>query len=401
MALRLGYKRFYYDIDDLTNDVQIFVDEVLILKKVVTFTEDGNINPSELFSDEIRAFKVNAVMEFKNKTDRKIPDPFNWIAGRLSTEEIRKFNESMTHLPLDYRLMSITELKLSSLRKVVGDKDFVDKTDEIPYTMPVMTHCYDGVDFQYKDTNGESAQYFGKFFTIGDSGYILSAAYIKQPEAPNPFNLYALAGTCLASISRPIQNVNVCELSDIKFDDMLSIRKDDAFSYYHMRTINDISYKTRGFLISNIEKVDPAELDGHFSYRIKGRFVDNKWLDFNTDIAYGFDIGSAMDLKIDRNKSFVTLELGDIDDVRRVYANDYEFKSGVTHLLDGLFYVKVVEWWDGEKREYPIVWPVSTVYRQFMQFDRIRRKAIDDCIGNLSDKELACISPDDKLFGAE
>ena len=384
-------------------NASIFVDEVLVLKKVVTFTDDGSINPLELFSSEIRVFKINSVMEFKNKTDRKIPDPLNWIAGRLSTEEIRKFNESMTYLPLDYRLISVTELKLNSLRKVVGDKDFVDETDALPYTMPIMVRCYDGVDFQYKDTNGEHpTRYFGKFFIINDSGYILSAAYIKESEIPNPFNLYALAATYgFAMFNRYIQDVNVCELSDIKFDDVLSIYKEDAFFYSDRRMFycDNEHYKNYGFLISNIEKVDPAELDGHFSYRIKGRFIDDASspegsFDFKSNISHGLDIGSAMDLKLE--KTVVTFELGDIDDVKRVYANDLKLES--IHLLEGLFYVKLIEWRNGKQREQPIVWPVYTVYRQFMQFDRIRRKAIDDYISNLSDEELANIGPDDKLF---
>ena len=64
MALR--YKRFYYDIDDdISGDTPIFVDEVLILRKVITFTD--NIPPSDLFSDETRVFKVNSVMRFKTK----------------------------------------------------------------------------------------------------------------------------------------------------------------------------------------------------------------------------------------------------------------------------------------------------------------------------------------------
>ena len=409
--MALKYKRFYYDIDNLSNDASIFVDEVLVLKKVTTFTDDGSISPSELFSGETRVFKVNSVMEFKNKTDRKIPDPLNWIAGRLSAEEILKFNESMTYLPLDYRLISVTELKLNSLRKVVGDKDFVDEADALPYAMPIMVRCYDGVDFQYKDTNGEHpTRYFGKFFIINDSGYILSAAYIKESEAPNPFNLYALAATrSFAMFRRYIRDVNVCELSDIKFDDMLAICKNDAFSYHHTIMLDGIGYdKTYGFLISNIEKVDPAELDGHFSYRIKGRFIDDDTsslensFDFKSNISHGLDIGSAMNLKIDRSKSLVTLELGDFDDVKRVYADDFELASMCSiHLLEGLFYVKLIEWCNGKQREQPIVWPVYTVYRQFMQFDRIRRKAIDDYIGNLSDEELANIGPDDKLFCVE
>lgn len=398
MALR--YKRFYYDIDEPANNAPIFVDEVLILKKVITFTEDDNIKLSELFSDEIRVFKVNSVMEFKNKNGKPTLDPLNWMAGRLTPEQIRKFNESMNYLPLDYRLMSITELKTSSLRKVVGDKDFVDKTDEILYTMPLMACCYDGVKFQYKDTNGELQQYFGKFFVISDSGYILSAAYIKRPKAPGPFNLYALAAT-YDFFDEYIQNASVCELSDIKFDDMLCIRKDDAFFYPNTMRLNICSecFMDYGFLISNIEKVDPAELDGHFSYRIKGRFVDDKdWSDFKSKISDGLDIGSALDLNVNKNESLVTLELGDIDDVKRVYAN---FKFVDTFLSEGLFYVKIIEWWDGEKCEHPVLWPVITVYRQFIQFDRIRRKAIDEHIDKLSDEELAYIGPDDKLFCVE
>lgn len=401
MALR--YKRFYYDIDDIrVNNTSIFVDEVLILKKVITFTEDGDVKPSELFGDEIRVFKVNSVMEFKNKNGEKtLLDPLNWMAGRLTSEQIRKFSESMNYLPMDYRLMSIIELKMSSLRKVVGDKDFVDKTDEILYTMPVMTCCYNCVDFQYKDANDELQQYFGKFFVIGDSGYILSAAYIKRPKAPGPFNLYALAAT-YDFFDEYIQNTSVCELSDIKFDDMLCIRKDDAFFYPNTMRLNICSkyFMDYGFLISNIEKVDPAELDGHFSYRIKGRFVDDKGRsNFKSKISGGLDIGSALDLNVNKNESLVTLELGDIDDVKRVYANDFKF--GDTCLSEGLFYVKVIEWWDGEKCEHPVLWPVSTVYRQFMQFDRNRRKVIDEYIDKLSDKELACIGPCDKLFCAE
>ena len=405
--MSLRYKRFYYDIDKLNNDASIFVDEVLVLKKVITFTN----NPSELFSDEIHVFKVNSVMEFKNKTDRKIIDPFNFISGRsIKPEQILKLYESMNYLPLDYRLMSVTELKLNSLRKVVGDKAFVDETDVFPYDLPLMTRCYDGVDFQYKDTNGKLIRYFGKFFVINDSGYILSAAYMKQPEAPNAFNLYALAATHpMISLSRSIQNVDVCELSDIKFDDMLSIYKEDAFFYYDntdytIRMFNDgKSHKTCGFLISNIERVDTTELDEHFSYRIKGRFVNKSSslnsLEFKSEISYGFDIGSAIDLEVD--KSFATLELGDIDDVKRVYANEFKFES--ICLLDGLFYVRLVELCDGEKHEHPIpiVWPIYTVYRQFMRFDRIRRKAIDDYIDKLSDEELACIGPDNNLFGIE
>ena len=57
--------------------------------------------------------------------------------------------------------MSITDLKLSSLRKVVGDKDFVNETDVFPYATPIMARCYKSTDFQYKDANGELKQYFG------------------------------------------------------------------------------------------------------------------------------------------------------------------------------------------------------------------------------------------------
>ena len=101
-------------------------------------------------------------------------------------------------------------------------------------------------------------------------------------------------------------------------------------------------------------------------------------------------IGSAIDLKVNKNKSLVTFELGDINDVKRVHVDDYDFKFGSTRLSEGLFYVKVIEWCDGEKCEDLTIWPVNAVYRQFMQFDRIRRKAIDDYIDNLSDEELAC-----------
>ncbi len=396
-----GYKRFYYDIDDGSNDASIVVDEVLVLKKVITFTTDGNVGPSELSSNEIRVFKVNSVMELKNKSDRNSMEPLNWLAGKLDQEkihEISEFIDSMNYLSLDYRIMAITELKLNSLRKVVGDKGFVNEEDGIPCTMPVMTCCCDGIEFKYKDVNDELKRYFGKFFIIDNSGYILSAAYIKQPEAPNPFNLYALAAANM--LGKPIQNVNVCELSDIKFDDMLCIYKENAF--FDPNTIilgNANTGYYRGFLISNIEKVDSTELDKHFSYRIKGRFVVSNSYNFEYDISHGLDIGSAIDLRVNKNKSLVTLELGDIDDVKRVHAND--FKLGATHFLERLFYVKVIEWCDGEKCEDPIIWPVDTVYRQFIQFDRIRRKAIDDCIDNLSNEELANIGPDDKLFCVE
>lgn len=43
-----------------------------------------------------------------------------------------------------------------------------------------------------------------------------------------------------------------------------------------------------------------------------------------------------------------------------------------------------------KKCEDLTIWPVNAVCKQFMQFDRIRRKAIDDYIDNLSDEELAC-----------
>ena len=55
--------------------------------------------------------------------------------------------------------MAITELKLSSLRKVVGDKDFINEEDEVPYTMSVMTRCYDDTEFQYKDANNDRFGY--------------------------------------------------------------------------------------------------------------------------------------------------------------------------------------------------------------------------------------------------
>jgi len=409
MALR--YKRFYYDIDKPDNEASIFVDDVLVLKKVITFTGKYNsIRLSELFGSETRVFKVNSIMEFKNKADKigkKTIDPLNCMAGRLSREQIfkiGKYIDIMSYLPAsNCRLMSVTELKLNSLRKVVGDKEFVNETDAIPYTTPMMTCCYDGVDFQYKDANGELIRYFGKFFVIGDSGYILSAAYMKQPKTPKPFDLYALAAKHSSLFNRhDVQNVDICELSDIKFDDMLRIYKENAFySDDCLYLFHDTSgsYNNRGFLISNIEKVDPTELDGHFSYRIKGRFIDNRSSNFISDISYGSDIGSAMDLKVD--KPFVTLELGDIDDVKRVYTNYAEVALAEMRLLDGLFYVKPVELDDEKKNTTPIIWPVFTVYRQFMQFDRLRRKAIDDYIGNLSDEELACIGPDDKLFCVE
>ena len=408
MALR--YKRFYYDIDDdISGDTPIFVDEVLILRKVITFTDDGNITPSELFSDETRVFKVNLVMGFKTKPNDGIGkqafDPFNWIAGRLNPEQIRKlgeFIETMNYLPLDYQLMSITDLKLSSLRKVVGDKGFVNETDVFPYATPIIARCYKSTDFQYKDANGELKRYFGKFFIINGSRYILQTAYVKCPKAPKPFDLCALAASN-RQFDESIQNVNVCELSDIKFDDMLCIHKDNAFFYPNTIVLNTIKdyYRNYGFLISNIEKVDSAELDGHFSYRIKGRFVDDKGRsDFKSKISHGLDIGSALNLNVNKNESLVTLELGDIDDIKRVYADNFKF-GRITHFSEGLFYVRAIEWWDGEKCEHPVVWPVNTVYRQFMQFDGIRRKTIDDYIGKLSDYELACIGPHDKLFCVE
>ena len=41
---------------------------------------------------------------------------------------------------------------------------------------------------------------------------------------------------------------------------------------------------------------------------------------------------------------------------------------------------------DGEKCEDLTIWLVNTVYRQIMQFDRIRRKAIDDYINSFKEK---------------
>ena len=216
----------------------------------------------------------------------------------------------------------------------------------------------------------------------------MSAAYTKQPKAPNPFNLYALAAT--STLDRSIQNVSVCKLSDIKFDDMLCIHKNNVLFYPNTIVLGNNGYLYRGFLISNIEKVDSTELDKHFSYRIKGRFVVSDSYNFKFDISHGLDIGSAIDLKVNKNKSLVIFELGDINDVKRVHDDDYDFKFRSTRLSEGLFYVKVIEWCDGEKCEDFTIWPVNAVYRQFMQFDRIRRKAIDDYIDNLSDEELAC-----------
>ena len=398
----MHYRRFYYNVNSAGGpDLQI--DEVILLKKVINFLANGVDDMSPfIISDDISVFKVNSVMKFNYKVDKPQLDPLGWLARhKLTPKEALEIGRNYYNLPANYNIVSFTKLKSDVLYKLAGDRGFVDNSDVSEcYTLPMTARYYDNVDFDYKEGD-DLKQFSGKLFVINGSGYIPVTRYIKTSCAPKPFDYYLLdtddddlCGNC-----QPIQGIDVSSVSDIKFDDMLSIFKEDALGVGCMfntiserRCYGESSYC--GFLITNIEKVDSAELDKHFSYRIKGRFVygtrELSIAFLKTELAYnGKWIGSAMDLKIE--PSLVTLELGDTDDLLRVYP-----KQGVVH-ASGLYFVKLVEE-SGDKPCDNPVWPVCSVYRQFMQFDRIRRKAIDDYIDNLSDEELANIGPEDKLF---
>lgn len=399
----MHYRRFYYDINPVvSSDLQI--DEVVVLKKVINFLDNGIYDMSPLIiSDDIAVFKVNSVMKFNYKVDKPQPDPLGWLAShRLTPEEAREIGRNYYNLPANYNIVSFTKLKPDVLYKLAGDRGFVDNSDVSEwYTLPMTARYYDNVDFDYKEGD-DLKRFSGKLFVIDGSGYIPVTRYTKTPCAPKPFDYYLLDtddGMNLCGNCQPIQGINVSTVSDIKFDDMLSIFKEDALGVGCM--YNTISERRRygeysycGFLITNIEKVDSAELDKHFSYRIKGRFVygthELSIANLKTEMAYNGEwLGSAMDLKTE--SSLVTLELGDNADLLRVYP-----RQGMVH-ASGLYFVKLVEERDGKECDNP-VWPVCSVYRQFMQIDRARREVIDTYIDKLPVEKLVHIENDGVLY---
>lgn len=397
----MHYRRFYYNVNSAGGpDLQI--DEVILLKKVINFLANGVDDMSPfIISDDIFVFKVNSVMKFNYKVDKPQLDPLGWLARhKLTPKEALEIGRNYYNLPANYNIVSFTKLKSDALYKLAGDRGFVDNSDVSELcTLPMTARYYDNVDFDYKEGD-DLKQFSGKLFVIDGSGYIPVTRYMKIPCAPKPFDYYLLdADDDLCVNYQPIQGIDVSSVSDIKFDDMLSIFKEDALGVGCMySTISERRYYGEssycGFLITNIEKVDSAELDKHFSHRIKGRFVySTRELSIaflKTELAYNSEwIGSAMDLKTE--SSLVTLELGDTDDLLRVYP-----EQGMVH-ASGLYFVKLIEE-SGDKPCDNPVWPVCSVYRQFMQIDKVRREAIDTYIDKLPVEKLTCIEDDGVLY---